>query len=214
MSKNKRLFQYLIFCIVFSLFSVIANAQSKSVKAALENADDLFSSKKHTEALAIYLQQATYLTDLQQYQAGVCYFASGKENAASYTEAVSWFRKASDRGNTVAMHSISYCYGNGYGVPKDTVQQVNWMKKLAGLGDASGMVDMGYRYEHGRGVPLDKKIAEELYKKAFDKGSKEAGYYLGLIRYNENNGVQAIYYLTKAADGGHAACNAQIRAGI
>jgi TPR repeat protein len=38
-------------------------------------------------------------------------------------EAVSWYRKAADQGDTLALHNLGGCYGSGRGVAKDEVEK-------------------------------------------------------------------------------------------
>jgi hypothetical protein len=50
-------------------------------------------------------------------------------NPKSYGEAVSWFRRAADKGNAGAMYQLGYCYQYGRGVPKDQKQADYWHNK-------------------------------------------------------------------------------------
>ena len=51
-----------------------------------------------------------------------------------YTEAVKWWRKAAEQGNTDAQYSLGVCYFFGHGVTKDEAEAVKWLRKAAGLG--------------------------------------------------------------------------------
>lgn len=49
--------------------------------------------------------------------------------AQSYEEAVSWFRRAADKGNAEAMYQLCFCYRIGQGVPEDQKQADYWYNK-------------------------------------------------------------------------------------
>jgi hypothetical protein len=88
------------------------------------------------------------------YNLGVMY-AHGQGVSKDEIEAVSWFRKAAEGGNTNAMYNLGISYANGRGVPKDEREAVSWFRKGAEGGDANTMYNLGLHYYLGRGVPQD-----------------------------------------------------------
>ena len=48
-----------------------------------------------------------------------------------------WYKRAADRGDSMAMWQIGMFYQFGYGVLKDEAQTRVWMKKAAALGNIS-----------------------------------------------------------------------------
>jgi hypothetical protein len=64
-----------------------------------------------------------------QYQLGRAYEKNGE-----YSEAVSWYRKAAERGNAAAQYSLGIMYANGRGVLKDSAQAATWYRKAAAQG--------------------------------------------------------------------------------
>jgi hypothetical protein len=53
-------------------------------------------------------------------------YESGHGIAQSYAEAVTWFRKAADRGHPMAQANLGVMYELGHGVPQDLVQAHMW----------------------------------------------------------------------------------------
>jgi uncharacterized protein len=51
--------------------------------------------------------------------------------AKNYSEAMHFFRKAADLGDTQAMSNIGVMYDNGEGVPKNAAEAARWYKKAA-----------------------------------------------------------------------------------
>ncbi len=52
-------------------------------------------------------------------------------------EAVRGYRKAADKGETMAMFNLGVFYYNGRGVQRDTVEAMRWWRKAADNGDAT-----------------------------------------------------------------------------
>ena len=87
-------------------------------------------------------------------------------DAKSYGEAVSWFRRAADKGNDDAMHWLADCYRYGCGVPQSWAVAVAWYRRAADKGHAPAMCNLSYFYANGQGVTKDKKQAEYWRNKA------------------------------------------------
>ena len=52
-----------------------------------------------------------------------------------YTEAMKWYRKASDLGNDWSMNRIGILYRDGLGVTVNIEEAKKWFKKAADLGN-------------------------------------------------------------------------------
>ena len=87
-------------------------------------------------------------------------------NAKTYEEAVSWFRRAADKGNAEAMWRLGKCYFLGNGVTKSDEDAVSWFRRAADKGNAGAMYHLGYCYQYGEGVPKDLKQADYWLNKA------------------------------------------------
>ncbi len=56
-----------------------------------------------------------------------------------FAEALTWYRKAADRGDADAQGSLGSMYGNGQGVPKDYVRAHMWFNLAAGVGNHTAL---------------------------------------------------------------------------
>ena len=126
-------------------------------------------------------------------------FGEGEPN---YEQAMYWYKRASEHGDSSATYHVGEMYLNGQGVIKDESQAFNWFKKAKEQGSVYGEYLLGKCYLEGTGVVQDKNKGIELYRSAA-KYDSDAQYALGLC-YLEGNGVEknvkkAAYYLNKAA---------------
>jgi TPR repeat protein len=62
-------------------------------------------------------------------------YANGAGVTKDPTEAVSWYRKAADAGDTQGMNNLGIAYLNGVGAPRDKAEALRWYRKAADLGD-------------------------------------------------------------------------------
>ena len=53
-----------------------------------------------------------------------------------YEQAIYWWQKAADAGNSAAQKNLAICYFNGYGVEKDVEKAVYWWQKAADAGNS------------------------------------------------------------------------------
>ncbi|MBQ7561590.1 MAG: sel1 repeat family protein [Synergistaceae bacterium] len=91
------------------------------------------------------------------------------------TQAVYWYRKAAEGGNTYAQNNLGYMYEYGRGgLPKDDMQAVYWWRKAAEGGDPIAQYCLGYMYEYGKGVKRDLNEARKWYELTAKKGHKSA----------------------------------------
>lgn len=123
-------------------------------------------------------------------------------------EAVRWFRKASEYGNSQAQNNLAFCYANGIGVAQDYVQAATWARKSAEQGDPEGQHNLGYAYQTGRGVEKDLVLAAQWWHKAAAQGNALSQVNLG-INYATGQGVtkdlqQAVAWYRKAAEQGNS----------
>ncbi len=148
-----------------------------------------------------------------------------------WSEAFIWFEKAASKGNAEAMYHLAYMFENGQGRDQDYAQAINWYKKAIGIiyqnndlyeeakncyqiaaqkGIADGMGLLGF-------LNLTKQNYSDAilwFKKAADKGNKEAMYQIGLL-YQEGFGLnadeeEAKKWFRKAADKGHEEAKAKL----
>jgi TPR repeat protein len=66
-------------------------------------------------------------------------YAGGKGVPQSFTDAVSWFRKAAEQGHARGQFQLGIIYLNGWGVPPDRTEAINWFRRAAAKGDTDAV---------------------------------------------------------------------------
>jgi TPR repeat protein len=131
-----------------------------------------------------------------------------QDKSGNFAEAVKWYQKAAEAGNSYAMSNLGVMYDDGTGVIKDLAQAVKWYQKAADAGNSLALANLGSMYENGTGVKRDLAEAQKLYRKAADAGSPQGMNNLGIM-YENGSGlakdvVQAASWYRKAADAGNS----------
>jgi len=72
-----------------------------------------------------------------------CCYVHGDGVAKDAEQAVSWYRRAAEAGNTEAQFNLGSCYDDGDGVAKDAEQAVSWYRRAAEAGDSRRPVQLG-----------------------------------------------------------------------
>jgi TPR repeat protein len=62
-------------------------------------------------------------------------YKQGRGVPLDYAEAIRWFRRAADRGNSSAMVWLGFAYEYGQGVARDPTQARLWMEKAQKAGE-------------------------------------------------------------------------------
>ncbi|AZS49980.1 sel1 repeat family protein [Entomomonas moraniae] len=129
------------------------------------------------------------------FEKGVQY--AGKQD---YQQAMQWYLKAADEGNTDAMYNIGNLYAKGEGVEWSYQQAMQWWLKAADKGHINSMLMIGGYYYASTEYPE----AMQWYLKAANKGSPNAMLRLGCL-YKEGLGVkqdkeQAEFWYRKAKE--------------
>ena len=92
-------------------------------------------------------------------------------NHGDNADALNWYRKAAEAGNSDGMVSVGFMYQNGHGVSEDYFQAASWYQKAADTGNAAGLRSLGQLYlDGGNGFPRDPDKARILLQKAADLG--------------------------------------------
>jgi TPR repeat protein len=128
---------------------------------------DIAAVRKAAEAGDVRAQRS--LADLHMRGDGV---------SRDRAEALSWYRKAADRGDA---YSLGVVYAEGVGVEQDLAQAVIWYRKAADLGDASAQGALGSLYYFGgsifnpaKSLPKDFTQARVWLEKAAEQGEPGA----------------------------------------
>jgi len=129
--------------------------------------------------------------------ASYTYHRRGTEQ--SYKEAISWFRKAADMGNTWAMLNLSTMYLNGFGVERDCREAMSLIKKAMNLGNLSDVQSLFGQVRND-------------YRKVRLSNDWETMIWMGLIEFDDQGTEQSykdtMAWFKKAADvGGISAMN-------
>jgi len=125
-----------------------------------------------------------------------------------YQEAMNWFIKSANQGNSIAQYNIGLMYFNGDGVTKNYEEALKWYRKAAERGDADAQYSLGQMYYNGNGVTQSYSQALKWYRKAADKGHADAQSEIGSM-YRDGDGVtlnyaEALKWYRKAVDQGNA----------
>ena len=70
-------------------------------------------------------------------------------------EAVAWYRRSAEQGETEAQLNLGWMYAKGRGVPQDDAEAAAWYRRSAEQGNAGAQFGLGLMYDQGRGVPRD-----------------------------------------------------------
>lgn len=112
---------------------------------------------------------------------GWCY-ERGHGVPQDWKQAVEWYRRAAQAGNTVAMGNLGWCYEKGKGVEKDPAAAVSWYRQGAERGSVRSMYELGRCCQGGIGVAEDLKQALIWFHKSAEVGMPTPwGFWAGLM---------------------------------
>jgi TPR repeat protein len=80
------------------------------------------------------------------------YFSGVTED---HIEAVKWYRKAAEQGNSGAQFALGLIYEYGRGVQVNYAEAAKWYRRAAEQGQNSSQEKLGDMYANGRGVSQD-----------------------------------------------------------
>ena len=133
---------------------------------------------------------------------------TGEGVEQSWTEAVSWYRKAADLGLPRGQCNLAWCHEHGKGVEKSQAEAFRWYMAAAKQGYPRGLFNVARDYDYGLSQPQDQAEACRWYQRAADAGYAPAMCDLGVC-YERGEGVEqswekAVELYRKAADLGNA----------
>ena len=99
------------------------------------------------------------------------YYDNRLVNQNYMREAVKWYRKVAENGNSIAQCNLGFIYENGYGIQQDYEEAVKWYEKSADQGYISAQNQLGLMYKEGLGVTKDYSKAIKLFKKAMKQSN-------------------------------------------
>jgi TPR repeat protein len=106
-----------------------------------------------------------------------------------FKEAVSWFRKSADQGNSQAQLNLGVMYQKGFGTEENNEQAVSWFRKSAEQGNSDAQLNLGAMYQYGDGVDKSNEQAVSWYRKSADQDNRDAQVSLGVM-YQNGDGVE------------------------
>jgi len=149
-------------------------------------------------------------------------YEMGMDAPVDGAQAVKWYRKAANQGNSRAtcnlgrIAALGFMYEPGKDAPADGAQAVKRCRKAAEKGDSRAQFYLAQMYEWGDGVPQDSVEAGKWYHQAAEHGEAAAQYKLGLYYCNGDgvpqNTAEAVRWWSHAADQGEA--EAQYKLGL
>lgn len=143
--------------------------------------------------------------DYSQFLLGFCYLNGEGGVDTNYDEAMTWLRKASENGNTMAMVSIGEIYNNGYGVKENPDEAIRWLKKALKEGETEAYFQLGVAYDFKE----DYQEALRWYKKGADDGNELCMRNIGYL-YDDGglptNYQEALRWYKKGANEGNYDC--------
>jgi TPR repeat protein len=91
-----------------------------------------------------------------------------------YGQAMQYFQKAADKGNSDGEYDIGWLYENSFGMPRDYRQAMQWYLKAAGQRNAAAENSIGLFYADGLGVDKDTGKALQWLQRAAADGDAGA----------------------------------------
>jgi len=117
-------------------------------------------------------------------------YRTGTGFTMNYTEAVYWYRKASEQGYAGAQNNLAVMYEEGLGVTKDQSEARKWYRKAAEGKNPHAQHSLGRIYREGQGVPKDFKEAAKWILKAAEQGHHGAFNDIGKMYWKGSGVVQ------------------------
>ena len=151
----------IICCLSFSLMASAQASGGQIRRVTPKKADNVtnrtVSSKKASPQVKTY-------TVKEQYEMGSSYYDKG-----NYQEAIKWYTKAAENGNSDAQSELGFMYMNGEGVPVNKSEGARWLIKAGQNGDAMAQRALGYMYKNGDGVYKSESESKKWFKEAAPK---------------------------------------------
>jgi uncharacterized protein len=161
------------------------------------------ANTQEKEKLVIkYVKQVDQVSLSEMLTKGYNFSQNGQHEDALY-----WYRKAAEKGNSNAQYELAIYYEKGRVVKQDYAKAIYWYQLSADQGNANGEKGMGFVFQTGRGVKKDYKQAVYWYRKAAKNGDAEGQFLLARL-YRKGKGVEkdfekALYWLRKSANQGN-----------
>ena len=182
------------------------NEASKWFRKSVEHlsSDDIRKSADQT------YQKASAGDSEAQYTCGSVAWAMKDDLAGQreslINEAVYWYTKSAEQGNTQAQVNLGFMYLNGIGIEKDASKAAKLFSAPSEKDDAKAQYFLGQAYLHGDGIEKNENKSFVLFKKSAEQGHVDAQAQLGFA-YSLGQGVEvnmaeALKWFRKASSKG------------
>jgi TPR repeat protein len=182
------------------------NQAAKWFRKSVEHlsSDDLRKSADQT------YQKASAGDSEAQYTCGSIAWAMKDDVAGQkdslINEAISWYTKSAEQGNSKAQVNLGFMYLNGIGVEKDSGKAAKLFSAASEKDDAKAQYYFGQAYLHGDGIEKNENKSFVLFKKSAEQGHVDAQAQLGFA-YSLGHGVEvnmaeALKWFKKASSKG------------
>ena len=101
-------------------------------------------------------------------------YAEGNGVPKNDTTAVSWYKKAADKGLAEAQASLGLMYRQGRGVAQNDKKALTWFEKAAKQGEAVAQFNLADHYYRGMGVLQDMVKCYSWLMLSAESGNVEA----------------------------------------
>ena len=136
---------------------------------AIEAAEHVMQFNPNTSDAADVIRYAkNKLEQLKPSAEKMFYNGVDCHNAGRDEEALEWFLRSAEAGNSYAMLNVSYFFLNGMGTAKDTAKALEWLIKSAEAGNPGACNSLALKYSNGWDVPKDIREAAKWADKAVE----------------------------------------------
>jgi len=174
------------------------NKQHQTNTDRVENLTELVKRKEYGKAFSIAKDLAKDEDATAQYLLG-CFFDNGQGVIEDSIQAVYWFKRSAEQGNSDAQYQLGISYYSGKGVSLDKKKAAKWLNKSASQHNSDALFVLGNMYFYGNGVEENERQAYHLYRSASKHGNQNALIALGLCLFTGRgcsvNEKEALDYL-------------------
>lgn len=115
---------------------------------------------------------------------GSVYYRGGHHVEKDYDQALAWFMKGVELGDSDSEHTMGYLYSKRNDDGQDHNKALAWYRRAAEKDNAEAQDVIGWYYYKGLGgLNIDYKEAVEWWKKSAENGSKEAYAKMGKLHH-------------------------------
>ncbi|MES1909626.1 MAG: hypothetical protein MHM6MM_002334 [Cercozoa sp. M6MM] len=156
--------------------------------------------ERHEKARTLFQAAAE-----QNLPEGQCRFgimlAKGEGGDANLPRALELFRAAADQGDANAQFNLGMALGSGLATngKSDPEAAAEWLRQAADAGHTKAQCYLAGMHLHGNGVPKDTAAAQELFRKAANKGDAESQFQLAILYEQQKKPSDAALWFEKAA---------------